>query len=153
MYKTNFLKTHELTTEIIKLIESTQSYCYIVSPYIKIWPQLERVLSMAASKKTFLTFVIREDKGSDKLIELLNGKYGFEVYVIADLHIKLYLNESSCLLSTMNLYDASQQKNLELGYFVSNAAEVKKKIIDDYISLTFRLNGIKEVLKKCESLS
>jgi hypothetical protein len=128
-----FLKTYELTTEILNLISSTRSYCYIVSPYIKIWPQLDRILDIASKKETILTFIIREDNKSLDLVQKLNREYGFEVIVIKDLHIKLYLNEDNCLISTMNLYDASQQNNLELGYYVSNAVEVKKDIIENYI--------------------
>jgi hypothetical protein len=151
-----FLKTYELTTEILNLISSTKSYCYIVSPYIKIWPQLERVLEIASKQETILTFVIREDPKSSTLLKTLNHEYGFEVIVIKDLHIKLYLNEESCLLSTMNLYDASQQNNLELGYYFSNSAEIKKDIIENYIladKTAVRYSGKfeekrKEVLKR-----
>ncbi len=128
-----FLKTYELTTEILNLISSTKSYCYIVSPYIKVWPQLERVLDIASKQETILTFIIRDDVKSSDLVQKLNGEYGFEVIVIKDLHIKLYLNEDKCLLSTMNLYDASQQNNLELGYYVGNSAEIKNSIIEKYI--------------------
>ena len=129
----DFFKTYELTTEILNLISSTKSYCYIVSPYIKIWPQLDRILDIASKQNTILTFIIREDIKSAELIQKLNKEYGFEVIIIKDLHIKLYLNENKCLLSTMNLYDASQHKNLELGYYVHNSKEIKKEIIEDYI--------------------
>lgn len=131
--RNKFLKTYQLTTEIINLISSTKSYCYIISPYIKIWPQLDRVLNEASAKRIFLTFVIREDPKSNYLIEKLNKEYGFEVIIIKDLHIKLYLNESKCLLSTMNLYDASQQNNLELGFEIPDSKNVKKDIIETYI--------------------
>lgn len=127
------LKTYEISVEILNIINNTKEYCYIVSPYIKIWPQLDRVLNEASKNKVFLTFVIREDIKSKQLVDLLNKKYGFEVYVIKDLHIKLFLNEQKCLFSTMNLYDASQQNNLELGYFISNPLNIKNEIIEKYI--------------------
>ncbi|MCG9881729.1 MAG: hypothetical protein MH472_14120 [Bacteroidia bacterium] len=130
---TNFLKTYELTTEILNLISSTDSYCYIVSPYVKIWPHLDRVLSIASKKEAIITFVIREDIKSNELIQKLNVEFGFEVIVIKNLHIKLYLNEDKCLFSTMNLYDSSKQNNLELGYYVNNPVDIKREIIEDYI--------------------
>lgn len=130
---TSFLKTYELTTEILNLISSAESYCYIVSPYIKIWPQLNRILEIASEKRTILTFIIREDKASSNIIQRLNKELGFEVVVIKDLHIKLYLNEKKCLISSMNLYDASQQNNLELGCYFGNAIDIKKNILENYI--------------------
>jgi len=134
-YPNKFLQTYELSTEIIKLISSTESYCYIVSPYIKLWPQLDRVLNIASKNNVFLTFIIRQEAKSDELVRKLNGEYGFEVFVIKDLHIKLYLNEKRCILSSMNLYDASQQNNLELGYEIGNSLSVKKELIEEYILL------------------
>lgn len=128
-----FLKTYEISTEILNLISSSKSYCYIISPYIRLWPQLERLLSSVSNNESILTFIIREDPKAEQLVKKLNGELGFEVIVIKDLHIKLYLNEEKCILSTMNLYDASQQNNLELGYFLRDSKKVKKEIIDNYI--------------------
>jgi hypothetical protein len=129
----NFLKTYELSSSIVKMISETKSYCYIVSPYVKIWPQLDRVLSIASSNNAYLTFIIREDSKAKQLVQKLNEEYGFEIYVIKDLHIKLYLNESNCIISSMNLYDTSQHNNLEIGYEIGNSYEVKEEVIEGYI--------------------
>jgi len=129
----SFLKTFELTTSILKIISSAKEYCYIVSPYIKIWPQLDRVLRVAAAREVFITFIIRDHPQAKALVNTLNNDYGFEVYVVKDLHIKLYLNENDCLISSMNLYDTSQYNNLELGYSVRMHKNLKQELIDDYI--------------------
>lgn len=128
-----FLKTIELSLEIIRIISEARSYCYIVSPYVKLWPQLERTLQRVSKDGLHLTFVIRQSSESDGLVKKLNVEFGFEVIVIRDIHIKLYLNERTCLLSTMNLYSASQSNNLELGYLVDDHRTAKNEILDKYI--------------------
>jgi hypothetical protein len=127
-----FLKTYEISTEILDIIVNSRSYCYIISPYIKIWPQLERVLEIASKSNKFITFVVRDDIKVKELIEKLNKYYGFEVIVVKDIHIKAYFNESKGLISTMNLYDASQHNNLEIAYPVAPSL-LKKEIVDAYI--------------------
>ena len=133
MNNKNFLKTHELSVEVIQLIAAAKEYCYLVTPYVKLWPQLERALEDASKRGLFLTFIIREDASNDRLIQKLNGDWGFEVVVVKDMHIKLYLNERKAMLSSMNLYDASQQRNLELGYASFQPKTMKEDIIENYI--------------------
>lgn len=128
-----FLKTHELSVELIQMIAEAKQYCYLVTPYVKLWPQLERALEDASKRGIFLTFIIREDSSNDGLIEKLNAQWGFEVVVVKDMHIKLYLNEKRALLSSMNLYDASQQRNLELGYLSTQHKMMRKDVIENYI--------------------
>lgn len=41
----------------------------------------------------------------------------------ADLHAKCYLNENAALLTSMNLYEASQGKNCEMGLYLSRAED------------------------------
>ena len=73
MSNKNFLKTHELSVEVIQLIAAAKEYCYLVTPYVKLWPQLERALEDASKRGLFLTFIIREDASNDRLIQKLNG--------------------------------------------------------------------------------
>lgn len=128
-----FLKTHQIASEIINLISNAEAYCYIVSPYIKLWPQLERELAKASKKGKIFTFVIRDTERNGPLIKKLNYEFGFEVVIIKDLHLKLYMNEKECILTSMNLYDASQTNNLELGYKFRNTSGFRKSILNEYI--------------------
>lgn len=133
MIRKNFLQTYELSVEVIQMIADANEYCYLVTPYVKLWPQLERALEDASRRELFLTFIIREDSSNNDIIRKLNGKWGFEVVVVKDMHIKLYLTEKKAMISSMNLYDASQHRNLELGYITHQAKMVKKDIIENYI--------------------
>ncbi len=132
MIITKFLRTHELSTAVIDLVEEAKAYCILVTPYLKIWPQFERVLHNASKRGVHLTFIIRQDPKNQEHLALLNKQWGFEVYEIKDHHIKLYLNEKNCWLSSMNLYDASQVRNLEIATSV-DTAKAKKEIIDNYL--------------------
>ena len=55
------------------------------------------------------------------------------------LHTRLYLNESECLISSMNLYESSKDNNFEVGYHFKNrtqAENFKETVIDNDILMT-----------------
>ncbi len=129
------LKTTEITTEIIHIIENTKEFCYLVSPYVRAWVHLERTLREASKKEKFVTLIARKDqnKNSSEMIRFLNSDLGFEVFLIDGLHAKLYLNEKECLITSMNLFDVSQAKNFEVGIKAGNSLQIKKDFIEDHL--------------------
>jgi hypothetical protein len=116
----NILHTHQLSGAVIDIIERSKEYCYLVTPYLRTWPLLERALDKASQQKKRLTIVLRNVDGTANRIEGLHKRYGFEIIVLDDLHAKLYCSESSVLVASMNLYDSSQAKNLEVGLLLEN---------------------------------
>ncbi len=113
----SILKTHQIASEIINLIAETET----------------RELLKASKKGKMITFVIRDTEKNNQLLKLLNIELGFEVIIIKDLHLKLFMNEKECILASMNLYDTSQTKNIELGYKFRNTKLFKEKILNEYI--------------------
>ena len=128
-----FYRAHQISTAIIDIIDSSQKYCYLVSPYIKIWDLLDRVLEQASNKKKKIVFVLR-DCDHNGALKKITTQYGFETYLIPNLHSKLYLNERKAIIGSMNLYDTSQSRNFELGVLVEgrhNINVLKKEVIED----------------------
>jgi hypothetical protein len=67
------------------------------------------------------------------------------------LHAKIYLNENKALITSMNLYDTSQEKNYEIGVLLKN-----KEIIDEYVKTyiienIFNNGKIDELTKKSDN--
>lgn len=132
------LTIHQLPGAIIDLIEETRDYCYLVTPYFKPWTVLERALEKAANRQKRLLFVFRAGNLSPEM-RALNERLGFDVYMVNNLHTKLYINERRAIITSMNLYDSSRENNFELGYVIDDSRtlrELKDKIIDrDILSL------------------
>ena len=136
MGSSQILTNHLISGEIISLIESSKDYCFLVTPYYKPWPILTRTLEKAAALEKKIIFIFRSDilkedskKASTKdsikiLLPELNA-FGFDIHFIDRLHTKLYLNEKTVILTSMNLYDSSKENNYEVGYKIKSVYEAK----------------------------
>lgn len=120
----NILLNHQLSGEIISLIDSSKEYCFLVTPYYKPWQLLNRALEKAASNEKKIVFIFRNGDVKENIINDLN-KMGFDIHLVEKLHTKLYLNEKTAIITSMNLYDASKEFNYEVGYKFQNSFDVK----------------------------
>ena len=119
------LKNHQIPSSIIDLIESSKEYCFLVTPYFKSWPLLTRALERASKNGQNIVFIFRFLPEIAHMKEL-NKLYDFDVIFIENMHSKLYLNEKSVIISSMNLYDASKENNYETGYLIDNKRTAKE---------------------------
>jgi len=124
------LRTHEISTEIINLIEESKEYCYLVTPYFKPWPLFNRAIEKAAKQEKNIVFVFRYDQQDLSLMKRLNTDFDFDVIFIDNLHSKLYINESKVILTSMNLYERSKELNFETGYLLDRKSTAKKFLED-----------------------
>jgi len=119
------LRTHQIASAVIDIIDESKEYTYLVSPYIDLWPLLGRTLERAAQQKKRLIFIVRFEDGKTMPMRSLHETYGFEVVFLDHLHAKLYCNERCALVSSMNLYDGSQKRNFELGVLIEDSWQVR----------------------------
>ncbi len=141
------LTNHQIPGAIIDLIEESEDYCFLVTPYFKPWNLLYRSLEKAANKEKKIIFIFRAENTISHEMAFLNEQFGFDVFFVDRLHTKLYFNGNTVIISSMNLYDSSKENNYELGYILtgrSYSRKFKDKIIDnDILSLepAFVLKG------------
>lgn len=141
----NILLVHQIQDRIIEIIRNSKDYCFLVTPFFQPWPILQRELEKAAQKEKKIIFILRDTPENRWNFESLTDDFGFDVIFVDRLHTKLYLNESECLISSMNLYESSKDNNYELGYYFKNKQQsknFKETVIDNDILL-----GHPEILK------
>lgn len=143
MGNSNILLNHQISTEIISLIESSEKYCFLITPYYKPWPLLNRTLEKASAAGKQIIFIFRAGHDIEIVAKTLN-KQGFDVHLVERLHTKLYLNEKIVIISSMNLYDSSKENNYEVGYKIKSvyeAKQFKEEVIEkDILALKSKLN-------------
>jgi hypothetical protein len=117
-----FLKGSQLNAALEELFEAAEDYLVIISPYIKLHPRLKDILkSKSKSDKLEVIVVFGKNEGdlSKSLnvddLDFLKAFPNVEIRHEPRLHAKYYANESSGILSSMNLYDFSQNNNIEFG--------------------------------------
>lgn len=135
----NILTIHQIPGSVIDLIDESEEYCFLITPYFKPWQLLYRALDKAAMKNKKIVFIFRAENGITQEMAFVHEEFGHDIVLVDRLHTKLYLNENKVIISSMNLYDNSKENNYEVGYIFkgkSHSRKFKERIIDnDILSL------------------
>lgn len=117
-----FLQGDHLNSELIKVFERAEDQLVIISPFIKLHQRIKDCLKKKQTEpklKITVVFGKNEDNISKSLgkeeFEFLSEFPNIEIKYEPRLHAKYYANESSAILSSMNLYEYSQNNNIEFG--------------------------------------
>jgi len=114
-----FLTTRGTTSEIENIINNANKGLMLVSPFFKIPSSLFQNL-LAADKRGVSTTVIFGKKDLDADVkQQLSQLKNVRVYFLENLHAKCYFNEKSMVITSLNLYDFSEQNNREMGVLVT----------------------------------
>jgi hypothetical protein len=66
------LTNHQISGSIIDLIEETNEYCFLVTPYYKPWNLLDRALEKASSKEKGMDFWMNTNADLMKSLVLMS---------------------------------------------------------------------------------
>ena len=105
-----------INSHLLELIEKSEKYLVLVSPYLKLWGHLETQLENSIKRGVDVKVYYRssEEKKYKTTYDKLT-KMGLKVYKIDTLHSKLYLSEKEGLMTSMNLLDFSKSNSREIG--------------------------------------
>lgn len=128
-----FLSTTAISHELEELIKNAKEHLVIVSPFLKLKDRLRILIKQTndAGVPMRVYFGKNELRASEK--QWLGTLRHFKARYCQDLHAKCYLNESTAILSSMNLYDFSQINNYEMGVRVDRRedSELYRDIWDE----------------------
>jgi hypothetical protein len=117
-----FLSTVEINAELSKLIREAEAEIVLISPFIKLHPNIRSILETKKVRHDVSIIVIfgkNKENLSQSLgkedLEFFQGFPNIEIRYSERLHAKYYANEGSAILTSMNLYDFSQNTNIEFG--------------------------------------
>ncbi len=146
-----FLETQTISSELMKLIKNAKEKVILISPYLKVNKQIQERLKTKSKSGSLSEIVIVYGKSILKQSELEWIKEIEDLKVIEkhNLHAKCYVNEEKAIICSMNLYDYSQQNNIEMGILIT-----KEHDIEAYESLLEEITNIKVngLRKKFENL-
>ena len=115
-----FLTTTSISAELEQLIRSAREEITLISPYLKVNQRLQGFLRDADLRRVRLTVIYGKSDLHDTERGWINGLTAqAETWFVPDLHAKCYLSEAAAIITSMNLYEFSQQNNDEMGVLVS----------------------------------
>lgn len=126
-----YLRTTGISSEIDNLIRDARVLIYIISPYLKLSDQVKELLNDKEREKVEVRIIFgKQELNPTEMAFLQNLKY-VRLFFSKNLHAKCYLNEKKMIITSMNLYEFSQQNNREMGILVEKDIETDKPIYED----------------------
>ncbi len=155
-----FLKGNQLNAELEKLFDQAESQLIVISPYIKLHSRFRDALK-AKKDNPRLDIIFVFGKNEDDISKSLNNDdFEFlkefpcvEIKYEPRLHAKYYANEYSSILSSMNLYDFSQNNNIEFGILTNGSllSGIKDALTNDKVDGE-ALDYFFQVIKNAETV-
>ena len=117
----------EIAPKIHSIFEQAQKYVVVVSPFLQLWEDAEEAVQQARARDVDIRFIFldeskrRSEKDKQALRELSQWlkDLGVELFALDQLHAKIYMNEKTVLLSSMNMTESSL-RNPEVAHVVND---------------------------------
>lgn len=126
-----YLRTSGISAGIEDLIREARERLYIISPYLKLSDNIRELLNDKEREKAEVRIIFgKQELNPTDMSYLQNLKY-VRLYFSKNLHAKCYLNEKKMIISSMNLYEFSQQNNREMGILIEREVEADRLVYED----------------------
>ena len=110
-----FLTTSHISAELENIIKYAKDELVIISPYMRVNENLQSFIDLANARSVRFTIIYGKTEMRSQEHAWISRLTTQETGFIANLHAKCYLNESAAIVTSMNLYEFSQQNNDEMG--------------------------------------
>lgn len=130
-------RDEEVEPAVLSVVREANKYVIAVSPYLKLWTRAEQAIEQALKRRVEITFFVRDQENqvaNDSVAWLTS--HGAKVYAVGFLHAKIYLNETTTLISSINMLDTSVEKSKEIAMRVRDPDDAQQ--IRDYVEKWIR---------------
>ena len=118
-----FLNTTGVSYHLEELIKGTKDRLILISPYLQFNDRIKEHLNNLNIQKRDIRIIYRENKLQLDENNWLESQIGVRTSICKSLHAKCYISESEAIITSMNLYEFSQQNNNEMGIYISKVQD------------------------------
>jgi phosphatidylserine/phosphatidylglycerophosphate/cardiolipin synthase-like enzyme len=118
-----FLNTTGVSYHLEELMKNTKDRLILISPYLQFNERIKEHIINLNIQKRDIRIVFRENKLQFEENNWLESQLGVRTSINKNLHAKCYINESEAIITSMNLYEFSQQHNNEMGIYLSKTED------------------------------
>tara|TARA_B110000971_G_C19835723_1_gene420168 strand:+ start:87 stop:806 length:720 start_codon:yes stop_codon:yes gene_type:complete len=120
-----FLNTSATNYYLEELIKDASDRLILISPFLKLNDRIKELLEDKNRLKIDVRIVYGKSELQPMEINWLTELPFIRTSFCKNLHAKCYINESSCIITSLNLYEFSQVNNNEMGVYVSRDDDVE----------------------------
>ena len=114
-----YLDTQSISSELMNLIKEAREKIILVTYSLQVNPQIqERLKTKSVNGRVSIEIYYGNTTLKPTECEWLKEIDGLRIFQKKNLHAKCYLNENKAIISSMNLYDYSQNNNIEMGVLI-----------------------------------
>ena len=155
-----FLNSSGISYHLENLIKNANTSLFLISPYLKFNQRIKDLLDDRNNFRIDIKIIYGKVELQQEESDWLKSMDFIKVLFCKNLHAKCYINEKEAIITSMNLYDFSQQNNNEMGIYIikEDDPELYQEIHDEVGSLIRtsehysisieKVNPKKEPLKK-----
>jgi phosphatidylserine/phosphatidylglycerophosphate/cardiolipin synthase-like enzyme len=120
-----FLNTSATNYFLEELIKGASERLILISPFLKINDRVKELLEDKNRLKIDVRIVFGKNELHPEEINWLKELGFVRTSFCKNLHAKCYLNEESCIITSLNLYEFSQVNNNEMGVYISRSTDTE----------------------------
>ncbi len=120
-----FLNTSATNYFLEELIKTARDRLILISPYLKLNDRIRELLEDKNRLKIDVRIIYGKNELQNDEINWLSGLTYVRTSFCKNLHAKCYLNEESCIITSLNLYEFSQVNNNEMGVAISRSDDAE----------------------------
>ncbi len=147
-----FLNSSGISYHLENLIKNASTSLFLISPYLKFNTRIKQLLDDKNRLRLDIRIIYgKVDLQTDES-KWLKSMDSIKVLFCKNLHAKCYINENEAIITSMNLYDFSQQENNEMGIYVTKKddPELYGEINREVISLIRTSEHVSISIEKVE---
>lgn len=114
-----FLNTSATNYFLEELIKNAKERLILISPFLRLNDRIKELLEDKNRLKIDVRVVYGKSELQPAEINWLTALSYLRTSFCRNLHAKCYINEEMCIITSMNLYDFSQQNNNEMGVLIN----------------------------------
>lgn len=114
-----FLNTSATNYYLEELIKNATDRLVLISPFLRLNDRIKELLEDKNRLKIDVRIVYGKSELQPEEINWLKELSFIRTSFCKNLHAKCYINEDSCIITSLNLYEFSQVNNNEMGVFIS----------------------------------
>jgi phosphatidylserine/phosphatidylglycerophosphate/cardiolipin synthase-like enzyme len=118
-----FLTTTGTNYHLEELIKGASDRLILISPFLKLNDRMKELLADKNRLKIDVRIVYGKSELQPQEIEWLRGLTYIRTSFCKNLHAKCYMNEESCIITSLNLYEFSQVNNNEMGVLIQRGED------------------------------
>ena len=149
-----YLDTSQISSELMQLLKEAREKIILVTFSLQVNEQIQERLRTKSKLGTLseITIIYGNTQLKEKELKWMEDIDDLKVFQKKNLHAKCYINENKAIISSMNLYDYSQAKNIEMGFLIERDEdnEAYEKMMEDINDL--KINGDRKKLDELEEI-